>query len=234
MLWLKAWLETRWKVLWMLLIGAFLGGMVLVENRSAPRGHPQALLMGLLTISAFFSFLMTIMLAGSGIDTCSTRPGESAKGSEGSTLFTMSLPVTRARLFYVRTVTGVIETVGLLVVLAVAEWVFLRSIFVSAHDALGTFAVIVSVTMALYGMSACLSTFCDEGWRIRGSAIVFIGLWILSAAGKFPRSINIFVPLTSSSPAVTHQIPWTTIVSAGVLAVLSLAAALTIIQKRDY
>lgn len=234
MLWLKAWLETRWKALWMLLIGVFLCGVLFVANRNTPRSNPQALLMGLLTMSTFFTFVMTIMLAGSGIETGSTRPGESAKGSEGSTLFTLSLPVTRARLFYVRTITGVVETVGLLTLFGLAVWKFMTPVVVSAHDALGTLAVVVSVSLALYGISACLSTFCDEGWRIRGSGILFIGLWVLSAAGKFPRSINIFVPLISSSPAVTHRIPWTTIVSGGVLAVMFLAAALTIIQKRDY
>lgn len=106
MLWLKAWMETRWKIVWMLLIGAF----SLATASRVPASHPQTLLTALLALSVLFSLIVTIMLAGTGIETASTRPGESAKGGEGSKLFTLSLPVTRAWLFWVRTVTGVLET----------------------------------------------------------------------------------------------------------------------------
>lgn len=234
MLWLKAWLETRWKLAWMLLIGAFAYGVGFAANRPGVATSPQRHVMALLGLSVLVSVIATIMLAGSGIETSSTRPGESVKGADGSRLFTLSLPVTRARLFLVRTVTGVIETLALLALFALCAWKLLPTGVANGHDALGSFALIAAFSLALYAISACLSTFCDEGWRIRGSAIIFVGLYGLSAAGMFPRTINFFIPLVSSSPLITHQIPWAMIFSVSVVTIVSFAAALKVIQKRDY
>jgi len=223
MLWLKAWMETRWKVTWMLFFGALI---VLVAARRAPTG--------LLATSMMFSVVVTIFLAGTGIETASTRPGESEKGGEGSRLFTLSLPVTRARLFWVRTAAGVLETAALLSLFAVAAWLLLPSLAGNANDALGTFAVIVSLSMAVYAISACLSTFCDEGWRIRLSGLAAVGIYVLSASRRLPPAMDILQSFVSKSPLVTHRMPWDTIVAACLLAVVFFAATLMIIQKRDY
>ena len=226
MLWLKAWMETRWKAAWMLFAGALFYCLVLAEARRAPTS--------LLAMGVLFSVLVTIFLAGTGIETTSTRPGESAKGGEGSKLFTLSLPVTRARIFYARTVIGVLEAGALLSLLAVAAWLLLPSLAGNADDALGTFAVIVSFSLAVYAISACLSTFCDEGWRIRLSVLAVAGLFVLSASHRLPPAIDALRSLVSESPLVTHRMPWDVIVAACVLAVVFFAATLVIIQKRDY
>jgi hypothetical protein len=223
MLWLKAWMETRWKAAWMLFAGALI---VLAEAGKAPTG--------LLAIGVLFAAVVTIFLAGTGIETASTRPGESAKGGEGSKLFTLSLPVTRARLFWVRTVTGLLEAGALLLLLAVAAWLVFPPLAGNADDALGTLAVIVSFSVAVYAVSACLATFCDEGWRVRLSVLAVAGLFFLSASRRFPPAIHIFRSLVFESPLVTHRMPWDAIVAACVLAVVFFAATLTIIQKRDY
>ncbi len=222
MLWLKAWMETRWKAAWMLLAGALI---VLVARRAAT---------GLLAMGILLSVLVTVFLAGTGIETASTRPGESAKGGEGSKLFTLSLPVTRARIFCVRTVIGVLETGALLLLLAVAAWLLLPSRVESVDDVLGSLAVVVSFSMAVYAISACLSTFCDEGWRIRLSGLAVVGIFGLSASHRLPRGLDIFRSLVSESPLLTHRTPWDAIVSACVLAVVFFAATLMIVQKRDY
>ncbi len=232
MLWLKAWLETRWKFVWLLLIGVLLLG-VLETTRNVHSGDPQRLLLAPLAMSTFLAFIATVMLAGSGIQTASTRPGASQKGDEGSMLFTLSLPVTRTRLFVVRTVTGVLETAAFLMLVAAVVWL-VAPVAVSVHDLLGYLAVIGGCSLAIYAMSACLSTFCDEGWRLRGSTLAFLAFYVLSAANALPRSINFFVPLVSASPLITHQIPWKPVVAACTLALAFLAAAMTIIEKRDY
>jgi hypothetical protein len=235
MLWMKAWMETRWKAVWLLFVGALLYGFLLAKAGRAPASDPKTLLTALLApIALVFSLIITIFLAGTGIETASTRPGESAKGGEGSKLFTLSLPITRARLFWVRTVTGMLETGALLSLFAVAAWLLLPPPAGNAEDALGSFAVMVSFSMAVYAISACLSTFCDEGWRIRLSGLAVAGIFALSASHRLPRAIDIFRSLGVASPLITHQTPWATIIATGVLAVLFLAAAVTIIRKRDY
>lgn len=233
MLWLKAWLETRWRLVFMALMGALLLALPIgtLGLRSA---HPQQLSYLLMRLSGFLSLLAPIMLAGTGIETVSTRPGAADKGTPGSAQFTLSLPVTRTRLFTVRTVTGVLETVALLALFFIATW-FLAPVFVvTAQDALGYFAVIVSCSLALYAISACLSTFCDEGWRFRGSGLAVVVLFMLSTGRRLPASVDIFKAFSGASPLLTHQVPWAVIATACVLALLFIATSLMIIRKRDY
>jgi hypothetical protein len=234
MLWLKAWLETRWKMVWMVFMGVLLFGLPLETLGSARTHHPQQFLFVLLRLSVLLCFIAAIMLAGSGIQTASPRPAASEKGGEGSTLFTLSLPVTRTRLFAVRTVTGVLELVALLTLFGFVIWLLVPKLATNAQVALGYFAVIVSSSLAVYAISACLSTFCDEGWRFRGSGLVVVVLFMLATAGKLPRSINIFRGIGVTSPLVAQQIPWVTIVTPCILALLFFGAALMIIQRRDY
>ncbi len=233
MLWLKGWLETRWRIAWALFFGVLIG-VLLAAPGHAQTHNPQRLSAGLLGTFGFLSFLVTITLAGSGIQTVSTRPGASEKGMEGSMMFTLSLPVTRARLFAMRTVTGMLESVALVSLFAVAAWLLARPLAVNAHDALACFTEVVACSLAVYGISACLSTFCEESWRFRVSMLALLALYFMASHDPLPQSIDIFRPLAAASPLITHQIPWDAIVSASVLAVLFLAAGLTIIQKRDY
>ncbi|MGB6487708.1 MAG: hypothetical protein WBE91_12560 [Steroidobacteraceae bacterium] len=232
MLWLKSWLETRWKMVWMVLMGVLLFGFLLEALGGARIQHPQQFLFVLLRLSIFLCFIAAIMLAGSGIQTASPRPGAD-KGSEGSTLFTLSLPVTRTRLFAVRTVTGVLEMVALLTLFGFVIWLLVPRLATNAQVGLGYFAVIVSSSLAVYAISACLSTFCDEGWRFRGSGLVVVALFMLSNAGKLPQSINIFGGIGGVTSPLVMQ-PWVTVATTCVLALLFFGAALLIIQRRDY
>lgn len=234
MLWLKSWFETRWRLLFMLLIGALLLPLLVEGFGSARAAHPQQIFSMLLRMNLFLSFIGAIMLAGSGIETASPRPGPYDKGSERSSLFTLSLPVTRTWLFAVRTITGILESVVLVVLLGVVTWVLMPRHAVNAYETLAYFPVILSCSLVAYAISACLSTFCDEGWRFGGSGLVVVVLFMLATAGKLPRSINIFRGIGVTSPLVAQQIPWMTIATACILALLFFGAALMIIQKRDY
>lgn len=233
MLWMKAWLETRWKLVWMLVMGVIFFGVIAATIRSAHSLDRQHLLLTSLAMISLLLFISAIMFAGSGIQTGSTRPGEVHKGIEGSMIFTLSLPVTRARLFLVRTAAGALETLAFTTLVAAAGWL-LVPVSLSAHDVLGYWALIAGCGLTFYAISACLSTFCDEGWRIRCSGLAVVLLFALSMASAVPRSINIFVLLISSSPLITHQTPWDAITAACALATLFLVAGLAIIRSRDY
>lgn len=232
MLWLKAWLETRWKLGWMLVFGAIFLGMIFV-TAGGPARHPQ-LLLPILLMSALLSSVAAIMLAGSGIDTASPRPGSYDKGGERSTLFTLALPVSRTRLFVVRTVIGVLETTAFLAVFAMVVWLLLPPLAVSVSGVLGVFVVILSWGLTVYGISACLSTFCDEGWRIRASALAVVIAFVPLFNGAVSHSVDLLRRHGEASLPITHQIAWMTLAAGCVLAVLFLAIALVIIQRREY
>jgi hypothetical protein len=241
MLWLKGWLETRWRMAFMLFLGAFFLTVSLGTLGNAPvavRPRLMPILLG--AMGLFLSSIAAITLAGSGIQTALARPGRSEKSGDESTLFTLSLPVTRARLFAVRTIIGMLETIALVTLFAVVVWLFAPPMLLSAGGGLGIFAAIVACTLAVYAISACLSTFCDEGWRFRLSVLIVMVPFFLATgqarglakSATLPSSINIFRLV--AAPLSTHQIPWVTIIAACVVALLFLAAALTIIQRRDY
>lgn len=229
MLWLKAWLETRWRLGWAFLVGLLFFAMPLIATQHVPASTRQVRLSMLTLLVAQASFLATIMLAGSGIHTASTRPGASDKGADRSLVFTLALPVTRLRLFLVRTAAGMLESMALLTLFFVGLWSVWPQLMSSPSGALGYFAVVASCSLAAYAISACLSTFCDEGARIRGSVLVFVvpSFFILSA--RRPPTTNIFTSMLAA-----HQLPWATIGAAIMLTLLGLAAAVTIIQTRDY
>lgn len=233
MLWLKAWLETRWKLLWMLFMSALLVGPPLELFSSAQTRHPQQLLI-LLPINVMLCFITAITLAGSGIQTASPRPGGLEKGGEGSTLFTLSLPVTRARLFAVRTAIGVLELLALLISFNLVMWLVIPQLATNVHIGIGYFAASVSSSLAVYAISACLATFCDEGWRFRASGLTIMVLFMLGIGGKLPRSVDIFRGIGATSSLVVQQIPWVAIATGCVLALLFFGAALIIIRRRDY
>jgi hypothetical protein len=217
-------------MVWMVLMCVLAFGAPLAVFSSGPIHHPQQLMLVLLPISVVLCFITAITLAGSGIQTALLRPGGSEKGGEGSTLFTLSLPVTRIRLFAVRTVIGVLETLALLTLFSFV----IPRLAMNADVGLGYFAVIVSSSLAVYAISACISTFCDEGWRYRGSVVIVALLFVLATAGKVPRPINIFRGIGVPLPLVAQQIPWLAIATPCILALLFFGAALLIIRRRDY
>lgn len=246
MLWLKAWLETRWRIAFATLMGVFLWGVPFLVLTSGPARDPRRILPGLLLIlgnsGVLWALTMPIMLAGSGLRTALPRPGACEKSGEGSTAFTLSLPVTRTRLFVVRNAAGMLEAVALLMLFAVAIWLLLPAFAESAHDDLRYLLAIGSWSLAAYAISTCLSALFDNaGAQFRGSVLGLAVLFMVSYTGQLPgharirvlpQFIDIFRQLVA--PLITHQTPWATIFVAWALTILFFAAALSMIQKRDY
>jgi len=245
MLWLKAWLETRWRIVLASFMGVLLWGTPLLVITNGPARDSQRILPILrLTMGnsgVLWALIMPIMLAGSGIRTCLARPFTFEKGGDESTPFTLSLPVTRTRLFAVRSVAGILETVALLMLFTFGVWVLLPEFTVSAHDDLRYLVGIGSWSLAAYAIAACLSLFAENGGQFRAGVLGLVVLFMLSFNGQLPgharlrllpQSIDIFRDLVA--PLVTHQIPWGAIIVAWGLTIISFAAALSLIQKRDY
>ncbi|HYL99713.1 MAG TPA: hypothetical protein VEZ90_12220, partial [Blastocatellia bacterium] len=119
MLLMKGWYETRIRLLLLvagtLVIAAVASGSEPENVAISARGLDATTLIGASVIAA-------IMLAGAGVK---TQPGgfRPAKGLHGSMYYTLSLPVTRIRLFRVRVSLGLAETAGIHVLACCAAWV---------------------------------------------------------------------------------------------------------------
>src|ERR1043165_5803785 len=108
MLWYKAWLETRWRIL--MPMGMIL--MMLVLPNKQGIGPPPPTAQRLQGFSIFW-MIIPVFLAGAGIRTESAF--RATKGLHGSMYFTLSLPVSRLRLLAVRTGVGLLETAAVIV-----------------------------------------------------------------------------------------------------------------------
>jgi len=235
MLWYKGWLETRFGVLFMLAFAVFPIALILAMPHANP--EPQASAAqpesGVQFFALYYS-IVPLFLAGSGIK---TQSAQIKKGLHGSMYFTLSLPVSRFRLFATRVGLGMLQTVVILAIAPCTIWVIairsgarpdLQDLFV-----LFAFWVTLSVcASAIYFLGVLLSVFLDD--PVRGLANMFGVVFLYGLLFKVPllARVNIFRAMVS--PLFTHSLPWASMgISLGVAAVLGLAA-LRVVQTREY
>jgi len=230
MLWYKGWLETRIRLLiglgW---FGVLMVSMHLIGNNAG---------LGGLTPAAGFAFMaMTQMvvissiLAGTGIAT--QAPFQEIKGLQGSTIFTLSLPVSRFRLLAVRSMLGWLEMAGLIGALCFLNWLGIPWLRVTAIEMFEYAGTLIACSSTLYFITVLVATFLNE-WRLQGSFIAFAALWWLPNHTPLPASANVFRAMGDGSPLVAHTTPWTTMAFSLALSAILFFAALKIVQAREY
>jgi hypothetical protein len=174
------------------------------------------------------------LLGGAGIV---TQPSlQATKGLHGSTLFTLSMPVSRLRLLTVRAGIGWLEVVGVISALCCGMWLVspaFRSV-TTPVAMLGYAGTLIACSSALYCFSVLLATFLDDQWRAWGTMLFAVALWWLSTHTPLPASANIFRAMREGSPLLAHTMPWTAMVFSLVLAVILFFGALKIVQTREY
>ncbi len=231
MLWYKNWLETRGRILFMVLfavfpIALFLGG----SHRSATTQHPPTPLELAEAEKAggFFAMyysLIPLFLAGSGI---------SYAKKSGSTYLTLSLPVSRLRLLATRAGLGLLGTVGILAIAPCFVWVDFADPGEVSLSNLFTYWVALSVgTSAFYFFGVLLSTFIQEVYRQWISMFGVVLLLLLSSTIPLLAPLNIFRAM--ASPLFPpHSLPWASMgISLGAAAVLGWTA-MRVVQTREY
>jgi ABC-2 type transport system permease protein len=223
MLWHKGWLETRFR--WLFAMGIVV--LFLVNNRRAG----ASVIVG---NEAIVVALLSIMLAGAGINT--QPPLQAKRGLHGSTLFTLSLPVSRLRLLAVRAGLGWLEMASGVAILCSAVWILSPALRASATSwEIPMQAVtLIACASGLYSIVVLLATFLDDLWRIYGSAIAFGALWGIQHHTPVLSSADIFWALSQGSPLVAHSIPWTAIAFSVGLAAILFCVALKIARTREY
>lgn len=224
MLWYKAWLETRFRLLFSLVVVSSVLALLYSKKATDPRA--------VVGIATGLAALLCIMLAGAGI---ATQPAfQATKGLHGSILFTLSMPVSRFRLLVVRAGFGWLETVGGIGAVCCGMWFLFPVGTATALDMLDYAGTLIACASGLYAVSVLLATFLDDQWRVWGSGIVFAALWWLLNRTPLPASMNIFRAMGEGSPLVAHTMPWLAMTCSLALAAILFFAAFKVVQRREY
>jgi hypothetical protein len=234
MFWYKGWLETKFKLLLMLGCMAFyLVVFYLMRTTAAPPGARPAAVFGLTATS--FAVLLYTWLAGAGIN---TQPSlQAVKGLHESTLFTLSLPVSRLRLLAVRASLGWLEMAGGILAWCYGGWFVLPVVrgSVSAVDMLEYVVALIVCASSLYFLSVLLGAFLDDQWRMWVTLMASGMIWMLCTFVRLPTSINVVrAAMGESSPLVAHTMPWMAMLCSLVLTAIFFVAAVKVVQLREY
>jgi hypothetical protein len=226
MLVMKAWLETRWR-----LLAAFTYLMACLafnyQSHNAPAVN-RGLLIALGTILACGS----VTLAGSGVK--SQAPVGFPEGLAGSTQFTISLPVSRRKLLAVRAGFGMLETIALTLLVGCLAWVLYPSLRASATQS--DFLRLLFTTILFLSVPYCAAVFF-ETFVPEPLSLVFAGwtitllLWL---AHHIAPAVDIVRAWGPASPLITHQLPWSQLASCAVLGLVFVVAALRVVRTREY
>ena len=230
MLWYKGWLETRFKLLLSacLLVGflTFFGG-----SKAPPQAKPVFQL--ILFTKSQLAFMFTL-LSGAGI---ATQPAfQATKGLHGSTLFTLSMPVSRFRLLAVRAGLGFLEMSVLIVAMCAGLWRVipgLKSAVTGGEMIEYTVTLMVSASM-FYFIAVLLATFLDDIWRVWGGMLAYGALWGLSSWIALPAAVDIIRAMGEDSPLIAHAMPWSPMAFSLGLSAILFFAALKIAQAGEY
>ena len=227
MLWYKGWLETRFRlVLVFFIITCIFMPMAYGSSKVAARG--------VIGMAAIAVWLLCVFLGAAGIVTQQSL--QAVKGLHGSTLFTLTLPVSRLRLLAVRAGLGWLEMAAGIAVLCCGWW-FLFPVLRAAATTreMAEFAVVlITCGSFFYGITVLLATFLDDLWRVWGSLLCYGAIWWLLDNTHTPASVNLSWAMGDGSPVFGHTMPWTAMVLALGLAAVLFFAALKIVQRREY
>jgi hypothetical protein len=225
MLWYKAWLETRWRLLSMVMSIAVLLPMPLLNPR-----HVSSWQIFRLT-SPILCCLAAVFLAGAGVNTQNVY--SAASGFHQSMHFTLSLPISRNRLFSVRAGLGAVLT-GLFVLIIDAATLYSAPDHPSTMQATEFVVRTMICTMSVYALFAFLATFLDDMWRMNAGIVVGGIAWVLQIT--FPRAAG-FGPLAGlslfSNPLRSTMAWQPVITSAVAIAVLTWSSVL-VLQRKEY
>ena len=228
MLAMKGWLETRWR-----LIGLIGMPAILLAIKFSARHDPRTASLVLLLMWLSLTCAM-VMMAGSGVKSQAPTHISFPEGLAGSTQFTISLPVSRRLLVFVRAGIGLFEAFVATVIIAVAVWELFPS--VSGSIAPSDFMRLVVATLLWlpvpYFAALLFQAFLVEPLNFFAAAygLTFL-LWLLH---KISPAVDVVRAFGAESPLLTHRLPLSQLATAEVLAVILLLVAVCAVQRREY
>lgn len=229
MLWMKSWLEIRWRLLLAFVFILTPLGIHYVQGTSAP-----ATVERIMSAVAIMWLVFAATLGGSGIQT--QAPIQASKGLHGSTHFTLSLPVSRFRLLAVRVGMSLVGVIGIIFASSAAAWVVFPLVRAdsTALDLLMWAFTVSCCAIAINAISVLFSTFVDEVWQVWGTVIVVVLLRTLTVWFPPPAEFDLFRVVMKATPLATGAIPWPAISVALGLAGILYFTAVKVAEAREY
>jgi hypothetical protein len=229
MLWKKGWYETRIRLLFVLAVVVVITIMTMSPSPPPP-GEGIGPLVGVTTIPAMAAALL---LAGAGVK---TQLGglQRSKGLHGSMYYTLSLPVTRTRLFNVRVSLGLAETAVIQVL------TFSAILLVHLHPAPGPNAmpsdmfkhevVAFFCVTAVYSLGVFFAAFLDDVYQHWATIFTVVGTIVILNRVPLPA----WMQSSLASPLNTHTMPWMAMAVLLGLSGMLLLIALKIVRSLEY
>jgi hypothetical protein len=229
MLWMKAWLETRWRLTKVLAVAV----LVFLMAESGPGVDSAEHANNLITLIFFLSIFAAVNLAGAGVTTQSSFRAN--RGLHGSMYLTLSLPVSRLRLLATRAGLGLLETAALSITMLLSAWVLFPLVRGTATSA-DLLRLILSTLFCItccYSASVLMATVLDEIWQIYASFLLIGFLWALSHLA-LPPSANVFGYLSTTAPFSGFSLHWPAIGISLLLSAFLLLVAVKAVERREY
>ena len=229
MLWKKGWYETRIRLL-------FVSAVVVVIAVLAMDPAPAAAGSGPLVVATTIpAMVAALLLAGGGVK---TQLGglQRSKGLHGSMYYTLSLPVTRARLFSVRVLMGLAEIAVVQVLMFSAIWLVQPAIRVNParSDMFKHVVAAFCCVTAMYSLGVFFASFLDEVYQHWATIFTVFGTFVILSRVQLPASMEAFLVLSLASPLNTHMMPWTAMAVLLGLSGMLLLIALKIVRSLEY
>jgi len=228
-LWKKGWYETRIRFL-------FVSAVVVVIAVLAMDPAPAAAGSGPLVVATTIpAMLAALLLAGGGVK---TQLGglQRSKGLHGSMYYTLSLPVTRARLFSVRVLMGLAEIAVVQVLMFSAIWLVQPAIRVNParSDMFKHGVAAFCCVTAMYSLGVFFASFLDEVYQHWATIFTVVGTIAILSRVPLPASMDALLVLSLASPLNTHTMPWIAMAVLLGLSGLLLLIALKIVRSLEY
>jgi hypothetical protein len=219
---MKAWMETRWRLLGMVTY-------LLITLAINYRNHAGP---SVLTALWFILTVFAMSLAGAGVK--SQAPVGFSEGLAGSTQFTISLPVTRLRLLAVRALFGLAETAVVTVAVGYMTW----GLFPTLRETttLVDFTALVLTTILFLITPYCTHVFF-AAWLDEPFSILCAGFTLallLFLCHHITPGVDIIRAFGQESPLRTHRLPWSQLTASVMLALVLSVAAVRVVQTREY
>ena len=228
MLWKKAWYETRIRLL-------FVSAVVVVIAVLAMDPAPAAGSGPLVVATTIPAMLAALLLAGGGVK---TQLGglQRSKGLHGSMYYTLSLPVTRARLFSVRVLMGLAEIAVVQVLMFSAIWLVQPAIRVNPalSDMFKHVVAAFCCVTAMYSLGVFFASFLDEVYQHWATIFTVVGTIAILSRVPLPASMDALLVLSLASPLNTHTMPWIAMAVLLGLSGMLLLIALKIVRSLEY
>ena len=232
MLWYKSWLETRVRLVFLI---AVLGFMLFVEHsrqQSNAVSPGKGVVTALVMMTLINVVVVSAVLGGAGI---ATQPSLAVqRGTHGSTLYTVSLPVSRLRLLLVRTVLGWIEATGIVTLFCAGLWLFVPWLqaAMTGVEMVKYLAALLACGSVFYCVAVLLGSFLEDQWRAWGTMFTAAALAYASKNLHLPAFADVFRGM--ALPVTAHTMPWSTMAFSLGMAAALLVATKEIVQRREY